>query len=218
MPDGLHHLAQLFASLFAGLFCDQSDDPRHGFTRSRLSASAGTCIGTNFYEAHAAWRQQTQGHNQKVCGAGQDGEPRNRRESRGYVVARQINALEAVALFEIAEAIFFLFAIRKIRINEIGDLPLRARTDSLDDQGVGCRFIPVLNHGNYVHQVRLYAGFIEGQLGKGDQLRTKEGADEGTIIKIGCRFSPNSFDVLAVVTEGFSLAKGTLVVKSPRFP
>src|SRR6266446_3955120 len=133
-------------------------------------------------------------------------------EGHGNVVPGQFDPLEAVVLFEIAQAVLLLSSVREVRVPEIGDRSLGARSDGLGDQRIRRRLVPVLDHRLDLHEACLPAPLVADQLREADQGLAEKRADEDAPIDERHVFTPHGVEVLAVVPEGLALSDRRLVV------
>ena len=131
------------------------------------------------------------------------------------VVARRVNPCEAIALFEVAEAVVLLLAISKPRIHQESHTTTRAGPDGLCYQRVLRGFISVADHRHDVHQARLCASLIDHDLDESNELVSVVGADEDAVIEKSGFVPIYRLDVFSVMRESPPLSNGTLVVDFP---
>src|SRR3989442_11446802 len=75
--------------------------------------------------------------------------------SQGDVVPRQVDPLESVVLFEVAQAIPLLVPIGELGVHEERNPPLGAGPDRLGDESIRRSPVPVTDHRHDLHQARL---------------------------------------------------------------
>src|SRR5258708_13361918 len=151
--------------------------------------------------------------NESVVQALREGAPTN--ASEGDVIAGQIDALEAVALFEVAEIAPLLFPIGEVRVHEVRNTPFGAGPDRVGDERIGWSLVPVSDHRDYVHQASLRSSLVAYELDETNQPLAKKRSDEDAAVEVGCRLLAHGLDILPVMEEWFSLAARTFVVVLP---
>ena len=82
-----------------------------------------------------------------------------------------------------------LVSVSEFEYDEKRDMSVGARPDRLSDQRTARSFVPVLHHGKDVHEARLCASVVDGELGKTDQRVAQEGSDENTAAEKRARVS-----------------------------
>ena len=128
--------------------------------------------------------------------------------SQWYIIPGQINPLEPVVLFKNTEGVRLFFAVREIRVDEIGNSAFDAGANSVGDQRIRGSFVPVLYHRENMHQSRLSPRFINRQLDETDQTVFKKRSNENAAVEKRPGIFTRSFGSNSVVGESPSLPNG----------
>jgi hypothetical protein len=132
--------------------------------------------------------------------------------SQGHVISRQINPLETVVLFKVAETIPLFLAVGKMRVEQVWYTPLGARFHRLCDERIRRRLVPMADHGDNLHQTCLLSIFVADEFGETYESAIQEGPNEDTAIEERTVLSAHGLKVLVVVSKPLSLPRVGFIV------
>src|SRR2546426_2064475 len=134
------------------------------------------------------------------------------RKGQRDVVARQHNPLESVMLLEVAEAVPLLLPVGDFPVQEVWYSPFGAGPDCLGDQRIRRSLVPMLDHGQDLHETRLPLSCVAYELGETNQAVAEKRADKDTPVKESRSLPAHSLEILPVVPERLPLSDRRLIV------
>ncbi len=107
------------------------------------------------------------------------------------------------------------FSVREVRVYEIRNAAIGARSDCPRDQRIGGRLVAMLIQRHDVHQARLLLFLVGHQLDEPNQVAVQKCPDERAVLGKRRAHLPHRLDVFAVVREGLALPCRDFVVDGP---